>query len=150
MRRQLHGCQPLQIRQPKSLDLLIETDAFRRSVGPLAAPSQTLRETAADVRVDLAEGHAWIPKVEVVLPALQVSVQPLNQVADENARLALPHQGENNSSQANLRRGWAVNVRGPVNPVLPRVSLNRLSHDLRGAARDRSEEHTSELQSLRH
>src|SRR5450759_5786727 len=82
MRRQLHGCQPLQIHQPKSLDLFIETDPFRRSVGPLAAPSQVLRETVSNVRVDLAEGHAWISKVEVVLPALQVPVQLLNQLRD--------------------------------------------------------------------
>src|SRR5664280_754877 len=89
MRRQLHGCQPLQIHQPKSLDLLIEADPFRRSVGPLAAPSQMLRETAADVRVDRSEGHAWIPKVEVVLPALQVPVQPLNQLRDRLAALPI-------------------------------------------------------------
>jgi hypothetical protein len=36
LHRQLHGCRPLQIHQPKSLDLLIESDSFRRSVGPLA------------------------------------------------------------------------------------------------------------------
>lgn len=91
MRRQLHGCQHLQIHQPKSLDLLIETDPFRRSVGPLAAPSQVLRETVANVRVDLPEGLAWIPKVEVVLPALQVSVQLLNQLRDR--LVALPMIG---------------------------------------------------------
>ena len=45
MRRQLHGCQPLQTLQPKTLELLIETDPFRRSEGPLAAPSQMPRET---------------------------------------------------------------------------------------------------------
>src|SRR5260370_2557526 len=87
MHRQLHGCQPLQSHQPKTLDLLIETDTFRRSVGPLAAPSQMLRETVANVRVDLSEGLAWIPKVEVVLPARQVPVQLLNQFRD---RLVAP------------------------------------------------------------
>src|SRR5260370_32746760 len=61
---------------------------FRRSVGPLAAPSQMLRETVADVRVDLAEGLAWIPKVEVVLPAPQVPVQLRNQFRDR--LMALP------------------------------------------------------------
>jgi hypothetical protein len=60
MRRQLHGCQPLQVHQPKSLDLLIEADPFRRTVGPLAAPSQVLRETVSNVRVDLSEGLARI------------------------------------------------------------------------------------------
>src|ERR1035437_7842265 len=91
MRRQLHGCQPLQTHQPKSLDLLIETDPCRRPVGPLAAPSQMLRETVASGRVDLAEGLAWIPKGEVFLPALHVPVQPLNQVRDRLA--ALPMTG---------------------------------------------------------
>src|SRR5450756_2176057 len=82
MRRQLHGCQFLQIHQPKSLDLLIEADPFRRSEGPLAAPSQMLRETITNVRVDPSGGLAWIPKVEVVLPALQVPVQPHKQLRD--------------------------------------------------------------------
>src|SRR5260370_39627620 len=82
MRRQLHGCQPLQIHQSKALDLFIVADSFRRSVGPLAAPSQVLRETVSNVRVDLTEGLAWIPKIEVVLPALQVPVQLLNQLRD--------------------------------------------------------------------
>src|ERR1039458_7399312 len=91
MRRQLHGCQPLQVHQPKSLDLLIETDPFRRSVGPLAAPSQVLRETVSNVRVDLAEGLPGIPKVEVVLPPFQVPVQLLNQLRDR--LVALPMIG---------------------------------------------------------
>src|ERR1039457_6066090 len=82
MRRQLHGCQPSQVYQPKPLDLLIEADPFRRSEGPLAASSQMLRETTTNVPVDVSEGLAWIPKVEVVLPALQVPVQPLNQLRD--------------------------------------------------------------------
>ena len=88
MRRQLHGCQPLQIHQPKSLDLFVIADAFRRTEGPLAAPSQVLRETVSNVRVDLSEGHARISKVEVVLPALQVPVQLLNQLRDR--LVALP------------------------------------------------------------
>ena len=91
MRRQLHGCQFLQIHQPKSLDLRIETDPFRRSVGPLAAPSQMLRETITNVRVDPSEGLAWIPKVEVVLPALQAPVQLRNQLRDR--LVALPMIG---------------------------------------------------------
>src|ERR1035438_8075951 len=76
MRRQLHGCQPSQVHQPKPLNLLIEADPFRRSEGPLAASSQMLREPTTNVPVDVSEGLAWIPKVEVVLPALQVPVQP--------------------------------------------------------------------------
>src|SRR5260370_6323682 len=91
MRRQLHGCQPLQIHQSKALDLFIVADSFRRSVGPLAAPSQVLRETVSNVRVDLTEGLAWIPKVEEVLPALQVPVQLLNQLRDR--LVALPMIG---------------------------------------------------------
>src|SRR5260370_11231641 len=82
LRRQLRGCQPLHIHQSKSLDLLIVADPFRRLVGPLAAPSQVLRKTVSNVRVDLTEGLAWIPKVEVVLPALQVPVHLLNQLRD--------------------------------------------------------------------
>src|ERR1035438_418724 len=89
MRRQLHGCQPSQVYQPKPLDLLIEADPFRRSEGPLAASSQMLRETTTNVPVDVSEGLAWIPKVEVVLPALQVPVQPLNQLRDRIAQLSL-------------------------------------------------------------
>src|SRR5450755_400953 len=91
MRRQLHGCQHLQIPQPKSLDLFVEANPLRRSVGPLAAPSQMLRKTVSNVRVDLAEGLAWIPKVKVVLPALQVPVQLLNQLRDR--LVALPMIG---------------------------------------------------------
>ena len=41
----------------------------RRLVGPLAASSQMLRETIANVRIDVSKGPAWIPKVEVVLRA---------------------------------------------------------------------------------
>jgi hypothetical protein len=41
-----------------------------------------LRETITNVRIDLSEGHAGVPKVEVVLPALQVPVQLLNQYRD--------------------------------------------------------------------
>src|SRR5260370_16486844 len=82
MRRQLHGCQPLQIHQSKSLDLLIVADPFRRLVGPLAAPSQVLRKTVSNVRVDLAEGLASIPKVELALPAPQVPAHLLNQLRD--------------------------------------------------------------------
>src|ERR1017187_4880695 len=82
MRRQLHGCQPLQAYQSKTLDLLIVTNPFRRSEGPLAASSQMLRETISNVRVDLSEGHSRIAKVEIFLPALQVPVQPLNQYRD--------------------------------------------------------------------
>src|ERR1017187_6959751 len=88
MRRQLHGYQHLQILQPKSLDLFVEADPFRWSVGPLAAPSQMLRETVTNVRVDLSEGLPWIPKVEVVLPALQVPIQLLYQLRDR--LVALP------------------------------------------------------------
>src|SRR5258707_5305299 len=82
MRRQLHGCRHLQILQPKPLDLFVEADPFRRSVGPLAAPSQVLRETVSSVRVDPSESLAWIPKVEVVLPAFQLPGQLLNQLRD--------------------------------------------------------------------
>src|ERR1019366_10339912 len=60
MRRQLHGCQPSQVHQPKPLDLLIEADPFRRSEGPLAASSQMLRDTTTNVPVDVSEGLAWI------------------------------------------------------------------------------------------
>jgi hypothetical protein len=56
MHRQLHGCQSLQFHQSESLDLLIETDPFRRSEKPLAAPSQMLHETVANIRVNLSEG----------------------------------------------------------------------------------------------
>src|SRR5260370_18439671 len=89
MRRQLHGCQPLQALQPKSLDLLIETNSFRRTEGPLAASFQMLRHTITNVRGDLAEGLAWIPKVEVVLPALQVPVHLLNQLRDRLVTLPM-------------------------------------------------------------
>src|ERR1039458_8623831 len=82
MRRQLHGCQPLQVHQPKTLELRIEADPFRRSEGPLAASSQVLRETIANVPVDLSESLAWIPEVEVVPPAFQVPVHSLNQLRD--------------------------------------------------------------------
>src|SRR6266536_2084457 len=82
MRRQLRGCQPLQAHQSKTLDLLIVTSPFRRSEGPLAASSQVLRNTITNVRVDRSEGHPRISKVKVVLPALQVTVQPLNQFRD--------------------------------------------------------------------
>src|ERR1019366_1290019 len=66
MRRQLHGCQPSQVHQPQSLDLLIEANPFRRSEGPLAASSQMLRETTTNVPVDVSEGLAWIPKATMI------------------------------------------------------------------------------------
>src|SRR5689334_20417709 len=68
--------------QPKTLDLFVIADSFRRTEGSLAAPSQMLRETASNARVDLSEGYARIPEVEVVLPAFQVTVQLLNQLRD--------------------------------------------------------------------
>jgi hypothetical protein len=43
--------------ESESLDLPVIADSFRRSEGPLAAWSQVLRETIANVRVDLPEGH---------------------------------------------------------------------------------------------
>src|SRR5258706_8569315 len=91
MRRQLHGCPLLQAHQSKTLDLLIKADPFRRPEGPLAASSEMLRETIANVRIDLSEGHSWISKFEVVLPSLQVPVQPLNQY--RNRLEALPMIG---------------------------------------------------------
>jgi len=48
----------------------------------LAAPSQMLRETIPNVRVDRAEGHPRVSKVKVVAPASQVPVQLLNQLRD--------------------------------------------------------------------
>jgi len=51
MHRQWHGCQSLQFHQSESLDLLIETDPFRRSEGPFAAPSQMVHKTVANIRV---------------------------------------------------------------------------------------------------
>jgi len=50
--------------------------------GPLAAPSQMLRETIANLRIDLSKGLPWIPKVEVVPPSFQAPVQLLNQLRD--------------------------------------------------------------------
>jgi hypothetical protein len=48
-------------------------------------------ETFVNVRVDISEGSAWIPKVEVVLPTLQVPVQLLHQSRDR--LVALPMIG---------------------------------------------------------
>jgi hypothetical protein len=48
-----------------------------------------LRETIANVRVDLSEGHARVSKVEVVLPAFQVPVQLLNQLRDRLRALSM-------------------------------------------------------------
>src|ERR1035437_7237195 len=48
-----------------------------------------LRETISNVPVDLAESLAGMPKVKVVLPALQVPVQFLNQLRDRLAALAM-------------------------------------------------------------
>ena len=50
-----------------------------------------LRETVARGRVDLWEGLAWIPQVEVILPALQAPVQLLYQFRDR--LVALPMIG---------------------------------------------------------
>ena len=89
MHRQLHGCQSLQSHQPKSLDLLIESDPFRRAEGPLAASPQMLRETITNVRIDLSESHARTAEVEVVPPALQVPVQPFDQIRDRLEALTM-------------------------------------------------------------
>ena len=68
---------PLQDAQPHFVEVLIVADPFRRAERPLAAPSQMLRETVSNVRVDLSKGHARISEVEVVLPACEVPVQSL-------------------------------------------------------------------------
>src|ERR1035438_3290011 len=73
--------------QPKALDLFVIADPFRRPEGPLAAPSQMLRETTPKVRVNLSEGYPRIPEIEVVLPAPQMPVQSLNQLRDRLAVL---------------------------------------------------------------
>src|SRR5450631_4143698 len=123
MRRQLHGCQHLQILQSKSLDLLIETDPFRRAVGPLAAPSQVLCETVSNVRVDLAEGLAWIPEVEVVLPALQLPVQLPNQLRDR--LVALPMIGHLVQLLPFLLQGFCRRTHIQIPPPAPFQEFGR-------------------------
>ena len=61
--------------QSQSVEERIETHPFRQSEGPLAAPSQMVRETVSDVPVDVTESHWWIPEGEVVAPAFQVRIQ---------------------------------------------------------------------------
>src|SRR5436190_19549342 len=46
------------ISAPAQSDLLVIADSFRRTEGPLAAPSQMLHETVPNVRVALSEGYA--------------------------------------------------------------------------------------------
>jgi hypothetical protein len=77
--RQLRGVGS-QIKQPHALKLFIVSHPLRRSEGPLAAPSQVLHETVAHVRVDLPQGHSWIPYREVVRPSLQMPVHFLDQL----------------------------------------------------------------------
>src|ERR1700682_785363 len=81
-----------QAHQPKTLDLLVVADPFRRTEGPLTAPSQMLLETVHDVRVDLSEGDPRVAKVEVVLPAFQVPVQLLHQLRDRVHTLTMIRQ----------------------------------------------------------
>ena len=51
-----------------------------------------LRETVSNVRVDLSKGHEQLSEVEVVLPALQVPVQFLNQLRNRlEALLMVSH-----------------------------------------------------------
>src|SRR6202035_4484966 len=82
MRRQLHGLVNLHLDQSHVLEMPVVSHAFRWSKGPLAASSQVLRKTITNVQVDLSESHAWISEGEVVLPAVQVSVELLNQVRE--------------------------------------------------------------------
>src|SRR5260370_30842981 len=82
MRRQLHGLVNLQLDQSHVLEMPVVSHSFRWSKGPLAASSQVLRKTITNVQVDLSESHAWISEGEVVLPALQVPIELLNQVRE--------------------------------------------------------------------
>ena len=81
MRRQLHGVRS-EVPQAHALAVLISRDPFRRSKGPLAAPSQVSPETEKDMTVDLIESVAGVPEAEVVRPASQVSIQLFDQDRD--------------------------------------------------------------------
>src|SRR4029077_3972358 len=62
--------------------VLVVSHAFRGSEGPLTAPPEVLSQALTHVRVDLAERSPRISKVEVVRPAIQMSIQILNQHRD--------------------------------------------------------------------
>ena len=80
----------LQNSQPRFVEVLIAAAPFRRSEGPLAASPQMLRETIANVPVDLPEGHPRVPEAEVVRPAVQLPVQTLNQFRNRLEALVWP------------------------------------------------------------
>jgi hypothetical protein len=85
-----------------------------------------LRQTITNVRVDLSESHPWIPEIEVVLPALQMPVQALNQLRDRLAvmpmigllvqLLPFPHANTANRALAGRRSNFVQAVL-PVRPI---------------------------------
>ncbi len=71
----------LQNSQPQFVEVLIVAAPFRRSEGPLAASPQMLRETIANVPVDLPEGHPRAGN-----PSNRQDVRPCHRVATYAAR----------------------------------------------------------------
>ena len=59
--------------------MLVIRGFFRQTKGPLAAPVQVSEQTVADMPVDLAKRVSRISKLEVVAPAFQVPIEPINQ-----------------------------------------------------------------------
>src|SRR5215210_4365837 len=80
---------PLHRQQPQIEQLTIPGGSLRRAEGPLAPPAQMPDQTLADIPADLAERLPWVAQLEVLPPALQVSVD----LADENADRLEAHGG---------------------------------------------------------
>ena len=73
--------------------MMVNADPFRRSKGPLAAPSQMLAETVASVVVDRSKGLTRMSEAKVVPPSFQVPVDLLNQLRNRlEAPLTIRHQ----------------------------------------------------------
>ena len=68
MHRQLRGVPFTQFHQPKSLEVVIQRNSFRRSERPLAAPPQMTNETVSYEPVNLVVGALGVSEAEIVCP----------------------------------------------------------------------------------
>ncbi len=94
----------LQINQSETVELLIVSHSFRWAEGPLTAPLEMLRQAVTHIRVDLPKRVTRITEAKVVSPAIQMSIQILNQHRDGIAVTPTTVQ---------LSQAWPAPVRGP-------------------------------------
>ena len=65
----------LQVHQAHTLEVLVVTYSLRRSKRPLASPSNVLRQSLAQVAVDLPKSSTRVPVAKVIRPPLKMTVE---------------------------------------------------------------------------